>query len=266
MVWKYIIIRLNVSYKKYIIYIYLDITKVSNKISCSEKIIKTEITGVWGSLVGDIPHQRLGSPAQLQTPHYSPKPCQRPQHRVAVRGSFKPTVRREIQAAVCGEVRTAIHSSFRTTIHGKIQAAVCGEVKGCRSQLTQAHHRQRHYQARHSLGNQARRSQGNPGHLPQDPQARHHSRRTQARRHPRLTQGRHSRGKQARQMPGNPNPGSLKAAVCGTRKPADASGHLCAPWSTGGIWGYELEPSSRARSSQAPPWANSSSASSSARS
>ncbi len=227
MVWKYIIIRLNVSYKKYIIYIYLDITKVSNKISCSEKIIKTEITGVWGSLVGDIPHQRLGPPAQLQTPHYPPKPCQRPQHRVAVRGSFKPTVRREIQAAVCGEVRTAIHSSFRTTIHGKIQsravvcsspkpATVSGTIKpAIRWEIKPAVHGEIQAIFRRILKPATIR-------------------------------------------------GSLKAAVRGTRKPADASGHLCAPWSTGGIWGYELEPSSRARPSQAPPWANSSSASSSA--
>ncbi len=42
--------------------------------------------------------------------------------------------------------------------------------------------------------------------------------------------------------------------------------HPCAPGSTGVIWGYELEPSSRTRSSQAPSWARCLSAPSSARS
>ncbi len=59
--------------------------------------------------------------------------------------------------------------------------------------------------------------------------------------------------------------GSFKAAaIRGQRKPA--GGSTCAPGIAGGIWGYELEPSSRARSSTAPSRAHSSTEPSSARS
>ncbi len=65
-------------------------------------------------------------------------------------------------------------------------------------------------------------------------------------RQPWLTQGHRSRGKQARKPPGNPGSRQrlTKSPVCGSRKPAvvrsprlpaAASGHPCAPLSTGGI-------------------------------
>ncbi len=60
------------------------------------------------------------------------------------------------------------------------------------------------------------------------------------------------------------------SAVHRESKPTNHQGnpgrHPCAPGSTGVIWGYELEPSSRARSSKAPSWARCLSVPSSARS
>ncbi len=124
--------------------------------------------------------------------------------------------------------RVTVRSSLKQAVCREIQAAVCGEVRAVVWSLVQACH-----------------SQGDPG------------------RQPWLTQGHRSRGKQARKPPGNPGSrqrltkspirGSRKpAAVRGPRLPAAASGHPCAPLSTGGIWGYALEPSSRAHSSAAP--------------
>ncbi len=125
--------------------------------------------------------------------------------------------------------------------------------QGCRSRLTQAC-----------------RSQGNPGRRPQLTQARcprgntgRHSWPTQACHRPRLIQG---------QCKPAAVHGSLTPAGSSCGKPAGlstvkpAAGSTCAPRITGGLWGYVLKPSSRARSSTASSSARTSRAPSRARS
>ncbi len=91
-----------------------------------------------------IPPQRLGPPAQIQTPpdfpelHLCPQPravCWNVKAAVcgeiqaAIHGSVKPAFSWEIQAAIRGEIQAAVHDSVKPTFSWEIQAAVRGEVK-----------------------------------------------------------------------------------------------------------------------------------------